>query len=435
MPPDRMGFDVKALRATRVVALATAVVMRPAWPAGAEVRSTGFASPRAGDVLSDRVPIEVSVTWNGQRPDHVDVRLVGADGARIPDTEPVRLTECHGSCQDFSLAERQSTWSGATFDPATLAPFASGGSRCNGAYGMQVRPQGADWGGGIGVVVSIDPSAPTDVTATVTGGQVEVSWRGAPQPDVTGYTVQRRQDFTGSWDTVTEVGAQTTTVVDGDAPTGNTQYRVATFRGDGFDSNAPVAACTDAQRDLVAAASPVTVQVPEPSSSPSDGGSASPGSDDSDDSGGGSSGSPNDGADGEGDGAGGEGDGGDEDASSGSPQPSPRRRAPATSVQSGSAPTVSVPDVSSPSGRPAPDETHDGDGEGFSEELDFGELQGESRASGDDEVAGTVSLDVPGGGSDTELALRRVLVPVAGGMIMLAFGLHLRRWTRDALAD
>ena len=434
---------MKALRATLVVALATAVVMLPTWPAGAEVRSTDVASPRAGDVLSDPVPIEVSVTWNGERPDHVDVRLVGADGARIPNTEPVRLTDCSGDCQDFSLAERRSTWSGATFDPATLAPFASGGPRCNGAYGLQVRPQGANWGGGIGVVVSVDPSAPTDVTATATGtgGQVEISWRAAPQPDVTGYTVQRRRNVTGSWDTVTEVGAQTTTVTDRDPPAGTIQYRVATFRGDGFDGDAPVAACADSQRDLVAAAAPVTVQVAEPSGSPSDGGSSAPDGDgsstpDGDGSStpdGGSTGSPTDGSDGQGGDA--DDQDGEEDAST-SPQPSPRRRAPATSVRTGPGPQVDVPDVSSPSRSPAPEESHYGDGQGFSEELDFGELgDGESRASGDDEVAGAVSLDVPGGGAEDELALRRVLAPVAGGMIMLAFGLHLRRWTRDALAD
>lgn len=423
-----MGFDVKALRATLVVALATAVVMLPAWPAAAEVHSTGFASPRAGDVLSDPVPVEVTITWSGQRPEHVDVRLVDADGARFPNTEPVRLTDCRGDCGDFSLSERKATWSGATFNPATLAPFASGGPRCNGGYGMQVRPQGADrWGGGIGVVVSRDPSAPTDVTATASGKQVEISWRGAPQPDVTGYTVQRRQDFTGSWDTVTEVGPQTTRVTDDDVPPGNTQYRVATFRGDGFDGDTPVAACSDRQRDLVTAAAPVTVQVAEPSRSPSDGGSSStPDGDSSGDPDGGGTGSSTD--DGQG------GDPAQGDDTSTSPQPSPRRRAPATSVQSGSDLDVAVPDVDTPS-RSTPEETHYGDGEGFSEELDFGELQGQTQTSGDDEVAGAVSLDVPGSGTDTELALRRVMAPVAGGMIMLAFGLHLRRWTRDALTD
>ena len=34
-----------------------------------------------------------------------------------------------------------------------------------------------------------------------------------------------------------------------------------------------------------------------------------------------------------------------------------------------------------------------------------------------------------------ELALDRILAPVAAGLILLAFGLHLRRWTREGLEE
>ena len=59
------------------------------------------------------------------------------------------------------------------------------------------------------------------------------------------------------------------------------------------------------------------------------------------------------------------------------------------------------------------------------------------QTTGDDRITTrTQVVRVPGALQSIlgeELALDRILVPVAGGLIMLAFGLHLRRWTREGM--
>lgn len=429
---------MKGLRATIVVALVVIGSLLPASSAGAEVHGTSFASPRAGNVVTSPRALEVAVDWSGQRPAHVDVRLVGADGDALDGTDTVRLADCSGDCEEFSLSSGQAVFSGARFDPATLAPFAAGLPRCNGAYGLQARPEGEAWGSGIGFVAQSPPSAATDVTATPGTRRATISWTAAPEPDVVGYTVQRREDPTGSWSTVTEVGPDTTSVTDGDAPAGQVEYRVTTFRGDGFVGHEPVAACADDERDLATAAPPVTTTVASDDGAPTEGGSTTP--DDEQTGASGDDETTSDGGDGDGtssdddgeDGQPAAGDGTSDDAAA--PQPSSsRRRAPSTSAESGSGNEVSVPSVES---REAPDggTAAEQEDDEFSRELDFGEL-GAGEGGGED-VAGDVSLGVPGGfsgGIEERLALRRVLGPTAGGMILLAFGLHLRRWLRDAI--
>lgn len=435
---------MKGLRATIVVALVVIGALLPASSAGAEVHGTSFASPRAGNVVTSPRVLEVAVDWSGQRPEHVDVRLVGADGDALDGTETVRLADCRGDCQDFSLSSREAVFSGARLDPATLAPFAAGLPRCNGAYGLQARPEGEAWGAGIGFVAQSPPSAATDVTAASGTRRATISWTAAPEPDVVGYTVQRREGPSGTWSTVTEVGPDTTSVTDRDAPAGQLEYRVTTFRGDGFVGDEPVAACVDDERDLATAAPPVATTVASEDGAPTDAGSTTPddertGAADDD-------ATPDDdatsGETGDGDGTSSTDGGQDDQQAAGddtgddaaAPQPSSsRRRAPSTSVESSPRNEVSVPSLDS---REAPDggTATEQDDDEFSRELDFGELG--TGGGGDDEVAGEVGLGVPGGfagGIEERLALRRVLGPTAGGMILLAFGLHLRRWLRDAI--
>lgn len=427
-----------ARRATVIVALASVVALLPASAAVAEVHSTSFVAPGAGAVLSEPTPMKVAVEWQFERPRHVEVRLVDSAGKVVDGTEPVRLTDCSGNCDRSDLRRRSAEFSGASLDPASLAPFRPDARQCNGAYGLQARPEGEGWGTGMGFVVSAAPSAPTDVEVDPGTARVTIDWSPAPEPDVVGYTVHRREGSSGSWQTVAEVGQDATSATDREAPAGRVEYRVTTFRGDGLDDEGDaLAACRDEDPDLHAAAAPVATTVVAASTDPTEGGSSpspgrsSPGDGASTDPDreGGSTTEDDDGTDG------GERSTEDDDGEAASPDPSPNRRAPSPSVENDDArPDVSVPQVEGPSTPSGTDEeSFYGEDEEFSEELDFGDL---GSAQAGDDVEGSVALDVPGGMQGVlgeRLVLDRVLKPVAGGMILLAFALHLRRWVRETV--
>lgn len=426
-----------ARRATVVVALAAVVALVPASAALADVTAR-VISPPPGSTVTQPVAVEVETDFQrlaDRRPERVEVRLVAPTGGGVEQLEGSQLVDlrCVQNCSDGDGTT--SRWvSERPFDPATFAPF--GGDRvCNGSHGIQARVAGG-WTSGSGFVVSAPPSAPSDVSVDPGTARATIHWSPAPEPDVVGYTVHRREGSSGSWRTVAEVGPGTTSVTDREAPSGRVEYRVTTFRGDGTDDDGDaLSACRDEDRDLHAAAAPVTTTIVAASTEPADGGSSSspedgsstdPDGEDetpSDDDEGGTS-EDDDGTDGE--------DGSTADGDTATPDPAPRRRAPSSSGDGDPRPDVSVPQVE---GSSTPDEeSFYGEGEEFSDELDFGELG--SGQSGDDDVEGSVTLGVPGGlqGAGGEhLVLDRVLKPVAGGMIMLAFALHLRRWVRETI--
>lgn len=430
--------------------LAALTALACALPAGvAHAAGVGqIASPAADAVVVDPVAIVVEVTGDTQRtslfepapPHEVQVRLVApSGGGPMAGTDPVAMT-CETDCNTTS------TWTAPDLDPATLAPFASSAS-CNGGYTLQVRVDGGPWAGH-GIRVARVPAAPRDVSVTAKVGEATVSWTAAGDPDVVGYRVQRRVDG-GGWTTVATRPADARSLTDTDVEPGAVEYRVATLKGDGAVDGEPAAPCADTQPDLSTASSPVGATVPTATatSSPSPSGPSSPSPSTSPT----SSTEPTDGSESPTDGAdGGDGDGTTEDpgdpaageqgdapdAGNQDAQPAPRRSgnrvAPPTAIDVGSRSDVTVADVPTADGPQVASnrETYYGDGQEFSEELDFDGL-GSVEAAGP--TTETKVVRVPGALQSIlgeELDLRRLAAPIAAGLVMVALALHLRRWMR-----
>ncbi len=439
--------------------LAALTALACALPAGmAHAAGVGqITSPVADAVVADPTAIVVEVTGNTQRtslfepapPHEVQIRLATPSGDQaMSGTEPVAMT-CETDCNATS------TWTAPDLDPATLAPFADTPS-CNGAYTIQVRVDGGAWTGH-GIHVARAPAAPRDVSATAEVGEATVSWTAAGDPDVVGYRVQRRVDG-GSWTTVATRSADARSLTDTDVDPGSAEYRVATLKGDGAVDGEPAAPCADTAPDLSTASAPVGTTVPSASStptptptstsSPSSSGSSSPSPSGSPSS---SSEPTDDGSESATDGEGGDattedpddpadGEQGDApDAGSQDAQPAPRRSgnrvAPPSAVEVGSRSDVTVADVPDADGpQVASDrESYYGDGEEFSEELDFDGL-GSVEAAGP--TTETKVVRVPGALQSIlgeELDMRRLALPIAAGLIMVALALHLRRWMRAGM--
>lgn len=434
-------------RRTRVVALAAALFA--VLPAGtAHAAGTGqITSPAAGATLSSPTPVQVQVTGSTggllDRPDHVvKLRLAGPTSAAPWDGTNVVDASCTANCKD------DSTWTTGDLVPATLAPFGSGAS-CNGGYTIQVQVDDGAWTGH-GIRISRAPAAPTNVAVDAGVGEADVSWGATGDPDIVGYRVQRRPDG-GSWTTVATVGAGTRSLNDDAVAPGDVEYRVTALRGDGQVGGAPVEPCTDSEPDLATASAPVAVRVasstsdssgsdsgstsgpsrPSPSSSPTSGGTdTGSGGGTSDDSG------STDGGDtsGTADTNGGEQPSDTSSGDSTTVRRAGNRVAPPAALETTNGPAVSVPGASAADAPQVAEERYYGDGEEFTEELDFGDL-GDVEAMPEGSL-GTRTIRVPGALQSVlgeELDLRHLLTPIAAGLVMLAFALHLRRWTREGI--
>ena len=436
-----------------VAALVALLAMLPAGAAHA-AGAGQVTSPANGATITSATGITVQVTGRAgsvlDPRDHVVwVRLADRSGATAVGQA------VQASCADNCGGD--STWTAPALDPGTMAPF--GGPVCNGGYTIQVQVDDGAWTGHP-IRLARAPHAPRDVAVTPGTEAADVTWGAAPDGDVAGYRVERRASG-GSWKVVGTTGAGARGLADADAPAGSVEYRVSTLRGDGLVGGAPADPCADTEPDLATPSAPVATTVRAPAGSTSDGPTspARPTPTPSSGSGSGSGGDGDDGSaatGGDGSGSGGDGTGDDvvADDSGGDAQPgaddtasdggsAPARRpgnrvAPPTAVGTVTNPSVTVPDA------PRADsplvatggERYYGEGEEFSEEMDFGDLGAVEALPEDAVTTETRVIRVPGALQSVlgeELALNRVLAPVAGGLIMLAFGLHLRRWTRDGL--
>lgn len=439
-------------RGARIAALlVAALVVLPAATAHA-AGTARITSPGSGATVTAPTPLVAEVvgqagTFLNPRNHAVRFRIADHTGATILDgTSPV-----DGTCRENCAGD--STWSGGTFDPATLAPFASR-PVCNGTYTLQVRVDDGAWTGHA-VRVARAPSAPGEVAVDAGIREATVSWAAAPEPDIAGYRVQRRAG--GSWTTVGQVGPDARSLTDDEVAAGEVEYRVASLRGDGQANGQPAPACADTEPDLATASAPVPTTVrssstssttsapakPTPSSSPSDGGTSGDGDGDGTADGQDGEGGTTDGGTTDGD-AGSDDAGADGDTATEDDAPAPARRpgnrvAPPAAVGTVSGPGVDVPMVpgaDSPQVASEQEERFYGQDDEFSEELDFGDLGSVEAIGEDGTTLETRVVRVPGALQSIlgeELDLGRVLGPVAAGLIMLTFALHLRRWTREGL--
>ena len=437
--------------------LLTAVVVAASFLSIGTAQAAGTAritTPSVGATLTSPTPITIEVVGdNGTvfepRDHEVLVRLADHTGAMPYAGTRIVAATCRTDCHTAS------TWTVASFDPATLAPFAAGPS-CNGGYTVQARVDGGPWTGNP-VRIARAPGAPRDVSVTAGVREATVQWHAPADPDVVGYTVDRRRDG-GTWQQVADVAPGTRSLTDEGVAAGQVAYRVVTLRGDGLTGGQPAAPCTDDDPDLATPSAPVTTTVRAPATAPS---SPGPGDGPTAPSGPSPSGTPSDGGDGgttTPDGGSTDGGAAEEEAPTDGEEGSdaPTRDAGSRVAPPSRLDTVTAPDVDVP-GTPAADdpqvaaeeERYYGEGQGYSEELDFGDVQapddpGDVRDPDDlgqvdalgEGPATTRVLRVPGALQAVlgeELALDRVLAPAAAGMILLAFGLHLRRWTREGV--
>lgn len=389
------------VRSCVVLVAALAIVLAPALPAhAADVR---VANPRQDATLgagSHRLEVVIAYDLLEAPTDRVDARLTLADAR----TDPAAL-RCVAGC-----GTPEETWR-ASFRPGTGAPFRDG-PLPNGDARIEVAVGGASYRNGPTITLSAPPSPPTAVQASADGQDVAVRWSRVPEPDIVAYRVERRTDD-GSWREAGRTGGEADRFVDRDRAAGTYDYRIVSIRPDGAGGS------------HAAASEPTRARVSAMRRSP-DGDAGSPD---------GSAGPPDPAAAGD-DAAGRRGDeagdaGADDAAGDAGASGSSGGRASAPTLGSSSAPRPRGP-LDAP---PVPDVAASGpefygEDEAFSERLDFGDARpvaGETVGAGDE----TELVRVPGGMATSlqrVLDPQRLLMPAAGGLLLIAVGLHLRQW-------
>jgi len=437
-------------------ALATslaAFLLTLAVPAGPALAATAQVVSPASDttVGASKITVQVQANEDGlfDNVDSVRVRLSMNGTDTAAGTQDVAAT-CVSGC-----GNAQQVWV-VEVDPMTFAPFGTpSAGRCNGGWWLQASVNGGAYGQGVQVVRSIAPSAPSDLTATGGVEEISLEWTRAPEPDVVGYLVERRQG-TDSWTTVTTLGASADRYLD-DVVAGTWTYRVISLRGDGRTSGGAATPCTDTGADLASASTTATAEAkPVKTSSggstttggttdgtTTDGGSTDGGSTDGTTDGGTTDGGASDGTDGDGtdgtdatDGTGGdaETDGGATGDTTPTRRVGPRQAAPP--------PVDSAPNFSGSLNVGSQDpvvakERYYGDDDEYSDTMDFGDAEviaGEDLRGGSE----TRTIRVPGALQTVfgeELDVMRLVGSIASGLILITFGAHLRRWMRAGVVD
>lgn len=248
-----------------------------------------------------------------------------------------------------------------------------------------------------------------DVTTGVE--KASLSWdKVSGYEDLKGYAIERSSDGGKKWKGVGGVTADKNSFTDESAPAGQVDYRVSSLRADGLVNGKPADPCKDDEGSLVSSAKHPDSNLqyataggniqaaPTPTQGGSDGGSGAARSGSGD---GGSGGSGGIGA---------------------PPAPSGDSSSPEAQEE---LPGVGAPPA--PSG-PEPDSFYGEDLE-FREELNYGDQEAVGpgpEGTNPDEVV--IDENLATGESESFLNLERAAVPIAVGLLLIALGLHLRRW-------
>lgn len=335
------------------------------------------------------------------------------EGARVRAVDGVDdfvALECTSGCDNRSSSRTYAL----TYDPRTGAPLFDG-TPANGVVELDVRvpwrqllpPSDDEASLDFEVMLDVPASPVAGLEAEAGPDEVQLRWSRALEPDVR-YRIERT-DASGRTDELDdELGPGTEGFTDAADP-GTYTYSVHKVRpGTGG-------------RHETAATIEVTVPEPEttPPSSGDDETSRPPAGDDEP--------QPNNGGNGgnEGSGGGANGSTGSPPADSGGssedrPRPEPTTpRAPTIELEERDIPSLS-------------------DDEGFAGELDYGEVGDEDDVASPDRGGDEVVLAEPGRGMGGSVVDRltdpeRVAIPIAGGLLLTAIGLHLWRWLRVPL--
>lgn len=420
-----------------VIAVAiVALALLPGLPAAAANGSV--TSPQRDTTVSDVVPVRVTVQRStGESISAVSVRLV-----RDGQSRGTASLSCQNGCGGMSGDQ---SWGGVSLDPRSPRAFGSSQPLANGYYSVEASVNGGPFHGASRFLVSTAATPVAGLAARVDGKTIRLGWQLPPEPDVSGHVVERRHDG-GSWSRVTSLGSNATTYTDTVSGHGTYTYRVFTSRPDGRGGQlTAVSANADAR---VAAPPP-----PSPSPSPSNSSSPGSGSDRSGSTSGGSNtGSSSDTT---------SRDGATPPAGSaeGAEQPEDEERTAAPPVEgeasgdgtgqrgSGISRRVAPPPGvrrgvmlsterrTAPEGDASPEvapERHYGDGEEYSDELDYGDLDpltGEPRRVTETHREVVRTPVAMFGGEQN--ATRATLLSVAAGLLFIVMGLHIFRWMRE----
>jgi hypothetical protein len=291
------------------------------------------------------------------------------------------------------------------FDPRTGAPFLPEDAvrfLPNGPYELRIAMtiNNAAEERSLDLILSLPPSAATDVGAEAEGGLVTLRWQGAPEPDVAGYRIERTGEG-GGWSNIADVSASASSFAD-EPGAGSHRYRLVTVRPDGKGGSYEV---TSSEAEVAVSAPRAA---PGAGSDPEAAGSDGARSDTDRD-------------------AAIEADGGEEAedgdaAASATTSPTAGQRSGASGLE---APTPQRGTARTPT---APGEDHDPDV--VEETLTYdGEPIAADRPDRAQDDRGEVLLTVPGVGPlSGALDDQQAAVPVAGGLLLTAIGLHLWRW-------
>lgn len=404
-------------RTTRILALVvTLLLVSPAAALAYNVGSDGTIS-----ASTDALTIRVGFSIREDQPDRLLVRVAGEDRDRVR-ADCVRdcRTQLSGGSSRFELPV---TARGGEFGSLTnRVP--------NGEVTFDVRGSRRVFGGReeftVGTfttTIDVPGSAVSSLTRTVSGDKVSLSWKGAPEAGISGYRVER----------VTGGGTTKVTTTSGTSATdepgpGEHRYRVITVRPKaGSGSHETVS-------------SPVTAVVEEAEEA-SDDGNGSNGSNGSSGSSGSSGSNGSNGSDAPNGSSSTDGSNGSstsratapevsEDGDDGAEADSSRRAADRDRgrTRTGQAPSVGR----ERGGFGIPELPRVGDI--FRGELDF-EQDGDADA--EREEGDEVVLSAPSGSSGSFLGsaeeAERIAIPIAGGLLLTAIGLHLWRWLKVPL--
>lgn len=412
-------------RIAAALAVAAVTVLTTAAPALAATTAQ-VTSPGTSAVVDRPTPVRVQVRREiiDTPPSTVSVRLSRDGSTTAPGTEPAPL-DCVDGCRTL-----ESTWGGVDLQP-TGAPFVTAGPVCNGQWTLQPRVDGGEFTAGTPVVLSAPGSPVAGFDARGAAGAADLSWSRAPEPDVAGYRVERREGR-GTWESVTTLGPSATRYRD-EVAAGEYTYRVVTLRPDGVRHGQAAAPCVDRDADLETVSASRSASV-TPAPSPTATTTADAGTDGGATAGGTTS---------DGTSADGAGTAGDGDDQTGEPQdaPSAGRRVAAPPPAQRSSSSDAAPPRLEVEQRGSDGPAYYGEDQEFSEEIDYGDAPrvagaqaptstGEPSATDDEYAAGAVDI-----ASAQSLELGRILKPVAVGLLLTTVGLHLRRWMREPDVD
>ncbi|MGH3440451.1 MAG: hypothetical protein ACRDUY_00060, partial [Nitriliruptorales bacterium] len=223
-----------AALASAAAILPTLLLATPAFAAGATVQQ-----PADDSTISSSVPVRVAVSRDlTETVSSVVVRLSRDGASAAAGTEPAKLS-CVGGCGGTSTEQ---VWGGVTLDPRAPERFGST-PLANGVWFVQPSLNDGSYGGGARILVSYEGSPVSGLAATADGADVALSWRRAPEPDITGYGVERRGE-SGSWTGIARLGPNANGYRDEVPSSGVWSYRVITERLDGSGGTYTTASIT-----------------------------------------------------------------------------------------------------------------------------------------------------------------------------------------------